>query len=47
VRANPNSGERTLCHVSGYYWTVKLVNWSTLVNWSKLVVNSGQNYKIG
>jgi len=31
----------SLCHVSGYYWTVKLVNWS------KPTVNSGQNCKNG
>jgi len=33
--------ESALCHVSGCYWTIKLVNWS------KLAVNSGQNCKNG
>ena len=37
----------TLRHVSASDRTVKLVNWSTLVNWSKSAVNSGQNCKYG
>ena len=45
VRANPNSRERKLCHVSCCYWIVKLVNWSTLVNLSKPAVNSSQKRK--
>jgi len=39
--------ESALCHMSGCYWIVKLVNWSTLVNWSKAAVNFGQNCKNG
>ncbi|QCD93157.1 hypothetical protein DEO72_LG5g1228 [Vigna unguiculata] len=37
----------SLRHVSASDRTVKLVNWSTLVNWSKSAVNSGQNCKYG
>jgi len=36
-----------LRHVSTCYWTVKLVNWSTLVKWSKSAVNFCQNCKNG